>query len=239
MDCSIVVEKGEYLHLAFHAPRALSPAEEVAVLKQPGTMRGLYLGCCLDSCRWGSEVTVKWDMTPREMAGFVDYWIQQNPGTYAQLFHKILAGDNIKLPYRGVIDHSHCPRDAKHNEIINDGAGRIRCAHVEHERISSRAYAFETEDSLTKLSVLEYIDKFAPALELVVLHEPCYAIIKDLRKPVLALETVIARLRLPSSMPYYKEHSEFPFDGWKLAHYVEKWHQQQSAPLYETDAKSA
>ncbi len=44
-----------------------SPREQSQFLLQGNTMQSRYLGACLDSCRWGSETTVMYEMNVKEM----------------------------------------------------------------------------------------------------------------------------------------------------------------------------
>ena len=98
-------------------------------LMKPDNMHGKYLGACLDSCRWGGQTTVMWEMNIKEMISFIQAWFEQNKKIFKHLFHERKIKDLYK---RFDLPHIHdetCRRDNKHTETIKDLAGRLRCAH--------------------------------------------------------------------------------------------------------------
>lgn len=62
-----------------------------------------------------------------------------------------------------------------------------------------------------------------------VVRNMCSAIISD-KRMILPLEEILSRLNLRSAE---ESKTEFPFDGWDLAFYVQRWHEQTpDVPLY-------
>ena len=117
-------------------PKELNePKEEAEFLQKDENMKGYYLGACLDSCRWGSQMTVMWEMSIKDMIGFIQNWMKQNKNNYQELFHEMKINelyDKFELPH---IHYDRCPRAKENKEenkgVITDLAGRLRCAHKE------------------------------------------------------------------------------------------------------------
>jgi len=192
-----------------------------------GNMKGQYLGRCLDSCRWGSQTTVMYEMTVRDMISFIENWMHQNDENFQDLWHERTIEElfeKFELPH---IHHENCPVKEYHIGTIEDLGRRIRCSY-----------------------------KLKPITNLNV----CYAILSD-KQRILSLETVLNRLNLrPKFKRVYinpelgineprdlmsesnsvhmepNDKVEFPFDGWDLAFYVQKWYEQLpngTAPVFE------
>jgi len=70
------------------------------------------------------------------------------------------------------------------------------------------------------------------AEEPVIVRDPCYAIISEPKNMILPLEKILSRLNIAGRTNRYVG---FPFCGWTLAWYVQKWHDQVpngQAPLF-------
>jgi|GEM_PF-6909743 len=265
--------------------------EAQAAWLMKGHMKGRYLGECLDSCRWGSPMTVMYEMSPRELITFVKSWMRQNKN-FEKKFHERPIEEmytKFELPR---ISYDHCPRNEDHKRTITDGAGRIRCADVQYQHVKpSYAFMSARNDSFALIPRLEYLESRPPEPSddmpdddpdyesewaewnafneeepTLTIHDPCYAII-DEGKQILSLENIITRLNLRPPVEHARcglngctparwaalsadeknerdrdwclghdilqTKCEFPFDGWDLAYYVQKWWEQGSAPLYE------
>lgn len=264
-------------------------------------MKGLYLGPCLDSCRWGSYTTVMYEMTIRELITFILSWMKQNKENYQNLFHKNLH-THSELPYT---DHAVCPSDKNHQDTIQDQQGKLRCANREIKRFKPNYFdnykmpdqhfsgmektifyenppsdplpndAWDKRGNLKlvwKETADQYqreLEKFDEEEELVEVIDICYAILSD-KNLILPFETIMKRLNLrPEKDRIYcpglsctskrfdemsdgdkiwysgvcpghdviHHYTEFPFDGWKLASYVQKWIMQKNdgtlPPIYD------
>ena len=281
------------------------PKQEMLYLLKDGNMKGKYLGACLDSCRWGSIVTVMYETGVDGLIGFVQEWIRQNEDNFEKIYHKEEIPKDFKLPY---IQHYKCPRDDGHEKIINTLDGKIRCnykteesykpsfvtvfenydmesqmkkKHYDHMIISHSipddAWDDNTGeiDSFYKEDLKQYekqIEVFENEKETFIVTDTCNAIISD-KKSILPLETIIKRLNLrPETYVIYcggrfygseckridelddlekeiheisgrclghttsHEYTEFSFDGWALADYVQRWYEQSNnPPIYEKE----
>jgi len=79
-----VFESGKVVQLE---KEGRSPKEQAQFLMDGG-MKGRLLGACLDSCRWGSQTGVMYEMNTRGMACLVKSWIDQNPDGIPDLVHE-------------------------------------------------------------------------------------------------------------------------------------------------------
>jgi hypothetical protein len=221
-------------------------------------MKGIHLGACLDSCRWGGQIDVIWEMNINEMIGFIQNWMNQNPDNFQNLWHEKKISElytQFELPY---IRHKTCPRDKNHKGIFLDKKGKFRCAHTEIQRFKP-SFIGENEayfDSLSKLKEITFrdtqeeeypittedwenygeIENMPTSLQeeynawtdkiqeerTVEVNNPCFAILSD-KRTVLSLETILKRLNLS---PQTNTKILFPFDGWTLAFYAQKWYEQ-------------
>ena len=195
-------------------------------------MKGLYLGACLDHCRWGSIGSVMYEVGVGGLVDFIRCWMQQNPDT-GNLWHHSDPPHDLMLPH---IHHDRCPRDSKkHNGTIPDRTGRIRCSSVsslkfrpdfvyhtpyfdEHSDMVRRRYledtpreppefAWTSDGRLYPDFKLKYDEetllRFRNQKPSFQVEDPCYAIISDMDS-VLSLETVINRLDiLPAYVRVY------------------------------------
>ena len=75
------------------------PKEQTEHLMKNQNMKGLYLGACLDSCRWGSATTVMYEMSERGLVEFIQNWMQQNKENFTQLFHENRSSEICSLPH--------------------------------------------------------------------------------------------------------------------------------------------
>lgn len=106
----------------------ISVKDSMRYLLKPGSMKGKYLGACLDSCRWGSMTTVAWEMDVRSLMNFIRKWRRENNDN-EELYHEAPIDELYKkfeLPY---INHDKCPRNKNHKETFKDSLGRLRCGH--------------------------------------------------------------------------------------------------------------
>ncbi len=106
-----------------------APKEQAEFLMKEKNMVGYILGGCLDSCRWGSQTTVMYEMSIKDMIDFIQNWTEQNEGNFESLFHeKRIDGlyERFELPY---IDYDVCPNNKEHKERMRDMGGRVRCGH--------------------------------------------------------------------------------------------------------------
>lgn len=208
------------------------PKEQAEFLMQNSNMIGEYLGACLDSCRWGSQTTVMWEMSIRGMITFIQNWMHQNPD-FQNLYHERPIEElytKFELPH---INHEYCPRDGNHKGKVRDLAGRVRCSHKSTEKFRP-SFTTEYEAGIDKLSQTRTIDFFEDEprepssdeegfyydenevkeyerdLALYNSEEPslmvtdfCYAIISD-QDLILPLETILKRENLkPKNVTVY------------------------------------
>lgn len=112
-------------------------------------MRFVSLGEALDFTSAGGMNYVLWNMGKKELVSFVKNWMdEQKPRIeykeipsseisgvsklverkreHSYLWNKFNCDEDVELPY---IDEKRCSGE-KHVETIRDGAGRLRCAHI-------------------------------------------------------------------------------------------------------------
>ena len=99
------------------------PKQQAEYLVKSGNMNGEYLGACLESIRWGSQTTVMYEFSVRDLVFFIGTWMAHNPDNFERLFH--LKNNEAELPH---IVHEQCPAEEAHIKTIRDRAGRLRCA---------------------------------------------------------------------------------------------------------------
>jgi len=287
------------------------PKQQAEFLVQEGNMRGKYLGVCLDSCRWGSQTTVMYEMDINGLIGFIENWMHQNAGNFQDLWHERQINELYKTFELPFIRNETCSVDSNHNDVILDRKGRLRCAHKSEKKFKPNfvvPYMFFDRMSATRkinffqaqpqnlpdcawdketgdLSpeyreemniYLRKLDEFEQEEPNFLVTDVCYAILSD-DGTILSLETILKRLNLrPDQDRVYcggvwggngiwdgcelvdelsreekalyetikrcpghtRPHgkTEFSFDGWYLAFYVQKWHQQlsgQEPPIFE------
>jgi hypothetical protein len=112
----------------------MNPQQQAEFLMLPGNMDGLYLGACLDSCRWGSMTSVMYKMNPQDMIAFIQSWMQQNKGIFERRFHEEDIDRMYNYFYLPHINHKVCPRDKSHRGMARDLGGRLRCTHKSKSR---------------------------------------------------------------------------------------------------------
>ena len=210
-------EKPPYLKESIRDPKS-----ESEFLMKDKNMKGYYLGDCLDSCRWGSDLTVMYEMTSKEMITFVKIWMRQNKGNFQNLWHERKIDELYKkfeLPY---INRACTGTD--HKEIIMDIEGKLRCAHKEIMTLKpSFTHIFEGFDESSQTKRITYHvlnpvdpnkirgdvdidgDEFKHHVEefkkweeeepTLVVTDYCYTILSD-RGTILSLETILDRLNL-------------------------------------------
>ncbi len=200
-------------------------------------MNGLYLGACLESIRWGSETSVLYQLSAREMIHFVKAWQNQNEGEAKNRFIPTELEEayrSLELPYR----EEGCPRDKDHKKRIKDISGRERCGEIK-EVLTEGDGVIEVADLLSDQMRKKRFYEFGrdPAyFEKPVNQEswidPCYALIVK-PEEVLALETILERKTIVKGLPFVEDQRLiFPFDGWTLAAYIKKWSEQRENPPY-------
>jgi len=193
------------------------PFVEAEYLKKDGHMKGLYLGQCLDSCRWGSIMTIMYEMNTLEMAEFIKNWMEQNKSNLK--FHYEDLPADFELPY---VKHDVCPRNSKH-KIRNMGLdGTIRCIdedvkeikkdyletmtsydeysksrRKEHWEAHPLSGCFEDEEE-------EAMREYEEATEMVTIRERCGAILSE-KGFIFPLTEILDRLNIfPGSRGYCK-----------------------------------
>ncbi|MEK6932388.1 MAG: hypothetical protein AABW56_01180 [Nanoarchaeota archaeon] len=65
-----------------------NPKAEAEFLMGSNHMKGYYLGDCIDSCRWGSIMTIMYKMDIKNIIGFIQSWMRQNENSFQNLFHE-------------------------------------------------------------------------------------------------------------------------------------------------------
>jgi hypothetical protein len=228
-----------------------SPKEQADLLQQRENMKGKYLGACFDSSRWGGETTVLYEMNIQQMLGFIQNWMRQNEANFQDLWLKKDDIENLyktsELPY---IHLDSCPRDKSHSGTFTDLAGRIRCSH----RTERELEAFESQepeilvdvcysilsDKATVLSLETIIRRLnlAPDYELV--HCKCspgryWRCDRANELDKYDKENYESTGLCPGHKDKVNQIA-FPFDGWKLAFYTQRWYEQLpdgKAPLFE------
>src|SRR3989344_460171 len=190
------------------------PKQQEIFLRREGNMKGLYLGACLDSARWGSQTTVMYEMSKKRMISFIHNWMNQNNDNFESLWHERKIEDLYKrfnLPH---INHEFCPVNKNHKERISDLGGRIRCSHMDKRNLRPK----------TKTVYCPGNEDFAPLSKK-----------KGCTKERLKEMDKEERLRYEdiNLCPGHSEPNdkiEFSFDGWDLAFYVRKWWEQIKNP---------
>lgn len=202
-----------------------NPKQQTRFLLKNGNMKGQYLGACLDSCRWGSTMTVMYEMDVNEMISFIQNWMKQNKDNFRGLYHEKKIEELYKkfeLPH---IHHEKCPRDENHRGILRDLDGKLRCSASKEQKLKPsyvQTYEiFDEESQTTKKTYYEEkpfclvpddewdepsldeevkkyqaeMEKYEQEEENFVVKDTCHAIISD-KDYVLPLETVIKRLNI-------------------------------------------
>ncbi len=230
---------------------------EIAIkrLMLPEAMKGLYLGECLDSCRWGSMTTCMWPIDIKGFIGIIQKWREENNDNL-NLYHEYPIGElynKFELPH---ITHDSCPKDKTHKATLIDRIGMKRCSYVESKFIrpsfiveydkgfDAHSQTERKEFYEEKPYKPEYFyddngnekyytdqDKFEE-----------YEILKekfDNEEPNLEVlypcYSIISdkNLTLPLETIFTRENVsrergkvEFMFDGWDVAYYVQRWKEQ-------------
>ncbi len=141
----------------------LSPKEIMKFILQEDRMKGVPLGECLESWRWGSYTTVMWETNLKGMVSFIESWINQNKKGYEELFNEKDCGYRIpNLPH---INHKECPRDFNHNGTLTDLGGIVRCAHISKKRLKPN-FIDNYPESIDDFSQVPKIDYFEREPEL-------------------------------------------------------------------------
>lgn len=224
------------------------PLEQAYVLAQPGNMQGLYLGSCLESCRWGGPSSVMWELSTLDMLAFIENWMRQNPDDFPEMFfHPEMECAKV-LPYKKgeKPNYGKCPRDKTHKGTVKDHAGRLRCSHKTQDEPRKPGYIIEflpCFDPFSQTQKIEYANmrpsehddsgwaRFEATERSVVINDICYAIIPE-QLPILSLEEVLKRVNLCVThgvAPKLRTPDNSfitPFDGWSLAAYVKAWYEQ-------------
>lgn len=137
-----------------------SPKEQAKYLLKNGNMNGMYLGACLDSCRWGSQTTVLYEMNITEMISFIRGWMRQNKDNFQNLWHERRIDELYKrfeLPY---INHESCHSNKEHTKTIRDCGGKLRCAQFEIKKFKpSFVVSYSTFDENAKLERVVCFEK--------------------------------------------------------------------------------
>ena len=134
-----------------------SAKQQAEYLMTSPNMRGLHLGACLDSPRWGGRTTIMYEMSVRGLISFIQSWAIQNPYGIPDLVHERGIDElftRFELPY---INHKTCPRDEKHRGTLMDMGGRIRCGHTTIQTVKpsfTRVYD-KGFDKLSEMDTLE------------------------------------------------------------------------------------
>ena len=229
------------------------PEQEAEYLMQDGNMKNRYLDQCLDSCRWGSIMTVLYEMNTFQMVDFIKSWMEQNKDNLK--FHCKGSSSSFDLPR---IHYDIYPRNSDHKGRTLDFEGRIKCADEDKKDLREALIEEWTSyDELSQSKRKEYMESHLDDDELeeyenaprITVKERCGAIISD-KLAILPLAEIIERLNVfGGSRTYCKDlckdpllgefdtqgrcfghivqdHLEFPFSGWTLASYVQKWHEQ-------------
>lgn len=116
-------------------------------------MQNVYLGLALDSCRWGSPVTVLWDMDVRGMISFIQNWMQQNEGHVKELLHERKLEEiytKFELPYLDKECEGH-----KRKLEIN---GRVYCGEYEVKEMNLKEIIF-SEDPYVQIKLKDFFHK--------------------------------------------------------------------------------
>ncbi len=146
-------------------------------------MKQVSLGELLDFASYGGMNFVCWPMSKKIFLGLIETWmsaqelgkprihseeipdpeikglytIKEKYKEYFYLFNKFHQDFDEKLPW---IDYKKCPRDLSHNgERIKDGTGRIRCGHVDKEKLKpSFVREYSCFDAVLGIERLEFIE---------------------------------------------------------------------------------
>jgi len=185
------------------------------LMNNSSEMNGEYLGACLDSCRIGTMTTCAWTRDVRGLMGLIEKWREEN-GDNENLYHELSIEQvysKFELPH---IKHDKCPRDKKHNAIIQMDNGVVRCGHRSIEMMKpSFIEEYNEWDELSQMKVNKMYNKLFPdhpgpdedVIEYKELKkrwdsekpeevlDVCYAILNDEAK-IMSFETVLERMNL-------------------------------------------
>ena len=135
------------------------PKKQAEFLLKPGNMKGGYLGAYLDSCRWGGETSVMYEMPINGMVSFIQNWMEQNKDNFQNLFHEKKIKElyrRFELPH---IDYKVCPKGEEHKGTIEDSIGRVRCANKTIKKLKpSFTTFFEYFDESNKMIRMDYLE---------------------------------------------------------------------------------
>lgn len=207
--------------------KGMNPKQRMEFLMQSGNMKGKYLGACLDSCRWGSTVSVMWETDVRGLMGFIQKWRDENNDN-PSLYHELKleeAYTRFELPH---INHESCPRNKFHGRTFVDNSGKVRCGHRDVSGMRpSFLESYEIFDELSQMSVqniyerapedpsswdeegkdltdkedydryLKLRRKYLGEEKSLEVVDVCYAILSD-KNLVLPFETILTRLNRTS-----------------------------------------
>lgn len=203
----------------------MNPKNAMRYLMEPGNMKGKYLGACLDSCRWGSPITVKWETDVKGLMSLIQKWRKENNDDL-DLYHEIPVNEmysKFELPH---INYKNCPRDKDHKKTFTDLSLQVRCgersvqsfkpsfikSYISFDELSQMSienYHEEKpcnpsyEDDYGKISCdedewnkyLEESHKYKTENQSEEIIDVCHAIISD-KNVVLPFETILDRLNL-------------------------------------------
>jgi|SRR3989344_5786013 len=206
-------------HLDFNEYSKKLPKDQVHFLLN-NNMKDKYLGACLDSCRWGRESSIMYDMSIKDMISFVQNWMNQNKDNLESLFHNNFEefSKEIILPYK---NNEKCTIE-NHKGTIEDIAGRIRCSYSkEEDNVLEVCYSIISEKNML-FSLEEVIKRLNKAPEFKNIYCSSITECND--------QTGFCR--------GHKEENkqiEFNMDGWVLSAYIKKWYEQKSTPLFNKD----
>ena len=217
------------------------PSERAKFLMTDDNMKGKYLGACLENSRWGSQTTVMYEMDIKGLIGFIQHWMQQNPENFTMLWQKKEREEMnqaLELPYT---QHETCPTNESHKRVVTDLAGRVRCAYKSEQKgLTSACHAIISDKG--RILPLETIIKrlnLRPETETIYCSYKSFPDEACNRRDDLSPQEKETYDLTGHCQGHIQPHDkvEFPFDGWDLAAYAQKWYQQSpngKSPLFET-----
>lgn len=209
------------------------PKEHEKFLRDANRMRDEYLGACLDYIRWGSGDSVMYEHNTSSLIGFVQQWMNLNEDNL--IWHERSPSADFSLPYINTPCPSHNYPAAR---TIKDRGGRLRCAESDttnggkitqcYNILSDRDMTLSLETVLDRLNLNPKVQIIYCPDNHLVIGRPCK------RKKELTREQ-LEEYKETKRCPGHEDKTNetvHPFDGWDLAWYVQRWHEQNDAPVF-------
>jgi len=213
-------------YFKFYVNRKGSIKERINFLMKKGEMRDEYLGACLDYVRWGAMNACGWETGVSGLIKFIEHWMKLNQGRL--IWSDEPVPEKIVLPYidyqkcprsethkgtlvdcAGRARCSHIDKDKLKKGFICEPFSSFdeysQTARLEFWDEQPHDPSWIDEEGDEKCDPTEWQEYLAESeeyeqAEIEEISKPCYAIISEPKKRVLALETVLDRLNIEPRM---------------------------------------